>query len=94
MDISLINASIIRGDFTSEQLDSILDAVRYARSQMAKVNLRRYRVNDAVKFFNNRRGREMHGRVTKVAIKYITVNCGMDGSWRVPASNISKWETA
>jgi hypothetical protein len=44
-----------------------------------------------VEFTSSKTGRQMRGHVTKIAIKYVTVNTGL-GMWRVPANMLSKVE--
>jgi hypothetical protein len=83
--IQSINSKIITGDFTNEQLNSIIDAVKYARGQLAKRNKQDLSIRSNVEFINSRTGRVMRGFVQKIAIKYVTVDTGA-GMWRVPAS--------
>ncbi len=92
--IQEVNSSIMFGNFTNEQLDSIISAVKFARNSIAKSNKRQFTVGANVKFTNSRTGRDMHGKVVKVAIKYITVDCGVDRTWRVPANMLTAWERA
>lgn len=85
MDIKQINSAIMFGTLTNTELDSIIDAVKFARGVLAKQNKRSFTVGSAVKFHSTKRCQTFTGTVTKVAIKYITVNTG--GSlWRVPAN--------
>ena len=84
--IQEVNTSIMFSNFTNEQLNSINDAVQYAREQLRKTKIRAFKAGDAVKFTSAKRGGlAVTGTVTKVAIKYVTVK---DGSmlWRVPAN--------
>ncbi len=83
-----INRAIIAGTFTNDQLTSITDAVRFARSQLTQKNRRQLVVGTQVKFTNSKVGREYTGVVQKVAIKFITVNTAQ-GLWRVPASMLT-----
>jgi hypothetical protein len=85
MSIQSINSEIVAGNFTNEQLSSIIDAVKYARGQLAKRNKASMMLGDSVEFTNSRTGRVMRGNVKKIAIKYVTVDTGA-GAWRVPAS--------
>lgn len=80
-----INSAIRFGNLTNQDLDSVIAAVRYARSQISQANKRQFRVGNQVRFQNQRRGRPMQGTVIKVAIKYVSVDCGAQGRWRVPA---------
>jgi hypothetical protein len=85
MSIQSINTEIIAGNFTNEQLTSIIDAVKYARAQLTRRNKASMMLGDSVEFTNSRTGRVMRGHVKKIAIKYVTVDTGA-GAWRVPAS--------
>lgn len=92
--IQEINSSIMFGTLTNEQLDSVISAVKFARGQLAKTNKRQFSVGSKVKFTSSKSGRDLYGKVVKVAIKYITVDCGVDRQWRVPANMLSTWEQA
>jgi len=39
-------------------------------------------------FFDGKYGKTVKGKVIKTAIKYVSVDCGMDGKWRVPAAHL------
>jgi hypothetical protein len=86
--ISSVNHAIISGQFTNDQLDSIAQAVKFARNQIAAQNKVTMRIGADVKFYNSRTGQDMIGKVTKVAIKFITVQVG-GSMWRVPANMLS-----
>lgn len=83
--IQEINAAIIRGNFTNDQLNSIVYAVKYARGQLNKINRRQLTLGDTVKFTNSRTGRVEIGAVTKIMVKNILVKTGTT-TWRVPAN--------
>jgi hypothetical protein len=86
MNIKDINSAIMFGNFTNDELTSIINAVQYAREQLRKTKIRAFKAGDAVKFTSAKRGGlAVTGTVTKVAIKYVTVK---DGGmlWRVPAN--------
>jgi hypothetical protein len=85
MSIQSINSEIIAGNFSNEQLSSIIDAVKYARAQLTKRNKQALSIRSNVEFTSNKTGRVMRGFVQKIAIKYVTVDTGA-GLWRVPAS--------
>lgn len=91
MDIKDINSAIMFGNLTNEQLNSIGDAIRYARAQLTQQKKRELSVGDSVKFRNSRTGGVTYGTVSKIAIKYITVreqkpNNLFTSLWRVPAN--------
>ena len=93
MNIKQINTAIISGNLTNDELMSIIDAVKYARSQLGQQIKYSLRVGDNVNFTSSRTGRNVTGVVVKVAIKYITVRT-VDGLWKVPANMLSKVEEA
>lgn len=81
-----INSAIMFGDFTNDELNSIMDAVKFARAGLAKQAKREFTVGSVVKFRSTRLGTTVQGTVTKVAIKYITVRDPVRGLWKVPAN--------
>ena len=88
MSIQTINTEIIQGNFTNEQLSSIIDAVKFARARLTEKNKRALRLGDAVEFTSSKTGRTMQGTVQKIAIKYVTV-ATTAGLWRVPANMLT-----
>lgn len=85
--INDINQTIIAGNFTNEQLDSIVMAVKFARNQIAKENKRSMWVGDSVKFTSSRTGQVVLGTVQKVNRKFIVVREKTGNmTWRVPAN--------
>ena len=74
--------------WTNTELASMIDAVKWNRANLAKQIKRSISVGDNVEFTSSKTGRLTRGFVTKIAIKYVTVNTGM-GLWRVPASMLS-----
>lgn len=84
--IQEINSSIMFGDFTNEQLSSIIDAIKYRRAQVGKQNARSFVVGSRVKFTHPKTGRVHVGEVKKVKIKNITVLENGISSWNVPAN--------
>jgi hypothetical protein len=80
-----INQAIMFGDFTNTELVSMIDAVKWKRATLAKLTKASLMLGDTVSFTSSKTGRTMTGTVTKIAIKYVTVNTG-GGLWRVPAN--------
>ena len=80
-----INRAIIAGSFTNDELVSIGDAIRFARAQLTQKTKRSVTIGSTVKFTSAKRGMTVTGTVSKIAIKYITVN-SPQGLWRVPAN--------
>jgi len=92
MNISQVNGAILAGGFTNTELMSIIDAVKFARSRLAQTTKSSLRIGSQVEFTSTKTGRSLQGTVTKVAIKYITVNTNM-GLWRVPANMLTVVDT-
>ena len=88
VSIDDINHTIIRGDFTNEQLNSIAMAIKFARNTIAKQNKRSLWVGDSVKFTSSRTGEVVLGSVQKINRKFIVVreNGNRNLVWRVPAN--------
>jgi hypothetical protein len=86
--IQQVNASIVSGKFTNDELDSIINAVKFARAKLARQTKANLTLGDNVEFVSSKTGRAMRGFVKKIAVKYITVDTGL-GMWRVPANMLS-----
>lgn len=86
--IQEVNSAIMLGTWTNTELQSMIDAVRWNRAQLQKQIKRSLMLGDTVKFTSTKTGRTVVGTVTKIAIKYITVNTG-GGLWRVPANMLT-----
>jgi ribosomal protein L35AE/L33A len=76
------------GSFTNEQLDSIIAAIKYRRTQVARENKRSIMLGDVVKFVNPRSGRTHQGNVVKINIKNVKVKEGFT-TWNVPANMLT-----
>ena len=86
MNIKQINTAIMQGDFTNEELNSINDAIRFARAQLVVRNKSVLTIGANVKFTSSTRGTNS-GVVKKIKRKFIIVDQpGQFRSWRVPAS--------
>jgi hypothetical protein len=85
MDIGTINGAIMRGGWTDDQLSSMIDAIKFARSQLGRAKLRSFGIGDSVKFTSNKNGRTYQGVVEGVKIKNVIVATSM-GRFRVPAN--------
>jgi hypothetical protein len=92
LSIQEVNRAIMLQEWTNTELSSMIDAVKWNREQLSKRIKRSICVGDNVEFTSSKTGRVTRGFVTKVAIKYVTVNTGM-GLWRVPANMLSVVDT-
>jgi small-conductance mechanosensitive channel len=88
MSIQTVTAEILQGNFTNDQLSSIIDSVKYARSKLTRHTIRSLQVGDNVNFNSAKQGRNVTGIVMKIAIKYVTVRTAT-GLWRVPANMLT-----
>jgi hypothetical protein len=88
MSVKQINTLIFNTALTNDELTSILDAVRFKRASLANQIKCTVRKGDNVQFTSNRNGRTFRGFVTKMAIKYATVDTGM-GLYKVPMNMLS-----
>jgi hypothetical protein len=88
LTIQEVNRAIMLQAWTNTELTSMIDAVRWNKDQLAKRVKRSITIGDNVEFTSSKTGRLTRGFVTKVAIKYVTVNTGM-GLWRVPANMLT-----
>ena len=88
LTIQDVNKAIMLQTWTDVELRSMIDAVKWNREQLAKRIKRSIGRGDNVEFTSSKTGRLTRGFVTKVAIKYVTVDTGM-GMWRVPANMLT-----
>jgi hypothetical protein len=88
LTIQQVNQAIMMQSWTNTELSSMIDAVKWNRSNLAKRTKASLCVGDNVEFTSSKTGRLTRGFITKIAIKYVTVNTGM-GLWRVPANMLS-----
>ena len=80
-----IRSALVSGQFENDELNVIVQAVKYAQAQLVHRNIRTFVKGNQVKFTNSRTGRTFQGVVEKVAIKYITVATSQ-GRYNVPAN--------
>lgn len=86
MNIKQVNTAIMQGDFTNEELNSINDAIRFARAQLVVRNKSALTIGTNVKFSSSTRG-VITGVVKKINRKFIIVDQpGQYRTWRVPAN--------
>lgn len=81
-----INQAIMFGQWTNEELNAMMDAVRWNRANLTKQVKRSITVGSTVKFHSTKLGTMVKGTVEKVAIKYVTVRDPICGLWKVPAN--------
>ena len=91
MNITQINTAIMQGNLTNDELTSVIDAVKFARTRLTRQVKSSLMVGDNVNFNSTKLGKNVTGVITKIAIKYITVRTAT-GLWRVPANMLTKIE--
>jgi hypothetical protein len=85
VDIKQINSAIMFGTWTDIELRSMIDAIKWNRSQLQKQIKRSLALGDTVSFTSSKNGVTYQGTVNKIAQKYVTVNTAQ-GLWKVPAN--------
>ena len=89
MSIQTINAEILQGAFTIDQLDSINDAVKFARSRIAQKNAFTLRQGARVTMTHDKLGGKAFGTVLKVKIKKADVKMDTGMTYSVPLSMLT-----
>lgn len=81
---------IMFGNFTNEELNGIVEALKFARANLAKSTIRSIKPGVHVQFTSSKTGKNITGEVTKVGRKFLVVReHGMSyGNWRVPANMV------
>lgn len=82
--------AIMFGNFTNEELNGIVDALKFARANLAKSTIRSIKPGVSVQFTSSKTGKNITGEVTKVGRKFLIVReHGVSfGNWRVPANMV------
>jgi hypothetical protein len=89
LSIQDINTAIISGGFANDDLNSIIQAITFARTRLAQKTKASLHIGDNVQFTSPRSGGATTGHVVKIAVKFVTVQTS-GGRWKVPASMLSK----
>ena len=89
MSIQTINAEILQGNFTVDQLDSIQDAIKFARSRIAQKNSFTLRQGARVTLTHDKLGGKAFGTVLKVKIKKADVKMDSGALYTVPLAMLS-----
>ena len=80
--IQQVNEAIMFGNFTNDQLNSVVAALKYARAQMTKQKARSFVSGDKVRFSS--RGNTFFGTIERVKLKNAFVNVGNHRRYNVP----------
>jgi hypothetical protein len=90
MNAKQVTTAIMQGKWSNDELNSIIDAVKWNRAQLARSLKNEIKRGTAVRFRSQKMGGIVDGTVEEVKIKFATVNTAR-GRWRVP---INMLETA
>jgi len=88
MNANTVASTIIAGNYTNDELNSIQEAIKYAKSRLGKNRIRSLMLGDSVYFTSTKTGRTVNGTVNKIAQKYVTVRT-IEGLWKVPANMLN-----
>jgi hypothetical protein len=88
MKLQEIKHAIKFGSFTNDELNTLSDAIRFARTELVHEVKRGLSIGDNVTFTSSRTGKDVTGVVEKIAVKYVTVRT-IEGGWKVPANMLS-----
>jgi len=89
MNNLVTKASELIYQMDNEQLNQVIEAIKLKRTHITKQAARSMMAGDIVGF-TGKYGKQVSGKVVKIAQKYVTVDCGVDGRWRVPANHLTK----
>jgi hypothetical protein len=90
MNAKDIASAIVSSNLSNDDLNLIVDAVKLMRANIGRKNKYVMDVGDMVKWKSTRTGTMVTGKIEKIATKYITVNAGPAGRWRVAANMLSE----
>jgi hypothetical protein len=88
MDINVLKTHIMLNEYSNEDLNSLGEAIKYARAQLGRQVKRALCVGASVEFTDNRIGHTYSGTVRKINIKYVHVETNK-GTFRVPANMLT-----
>lgn len=83
MTITELNQSIMFGEFTNDQLNSLMMAIKFNRARLGKQNKYAFSPGDTVRF--DSRGKRYVGIVKRILVKNIVVQTSL-GTYKVPAN--------
>lgn len=87
LSINEVNSAIMHQDWTNDQLNSMVMAIKYAREKLTKRTV--WTLTHGAKVqFTDRAGRTQIGTVKKINRKKVIVQVGMT-NWNVPANMLS-----
>lgn len=89
MDIKAVNTAIVTGTFTNTELDSIQDAIKFAKSRIATQLSCTLGKGSKVSLSHAKLGGRVFGTVLKVKIKKADVKLDSGALYTVPLSMLT-----
>jgi hypothetical protein len=90
MNIQAINTAIITNSFTAQDLDSIQDAIKFAKSKLASTMSVTLKAGQRVFLTHAKVGGKAYGTILKVKIKKADVKMDSGTTFQVPLSMLTK----
>ena len=81
-----VNSAIMFGNFTDVELNSVIDAVKFARAGLQRQVKRSLTLGTTVRWTSSKNPSGVQGTVEKIALKYVTVKTASGYRWKVPAN--------
>ena len=88
MELRQVTTAIMWGTWNHSELDSMIQSIKFARSQLVRRNINQIKVGDIVEFTSKRTEQRVEATVTKIGRKNVIVK-STQGLWRVPASMLT-----
>jgi Tfp pilus assembly protein FimT len=85
MDATIIKRQIMTNNYTASEINSFVEAIKFARANMARSTARQLTIGDTVKF-KDRSGKYQQGVVRNIKIKNAIVDIVNMGRYNVPMS--------
>ena len=90
MNNSVTKCSELILNMDNDQLNQVVEAIQLRRQYLTRQATRALNVGDKVSFTSSKTGELKTGNITKVARKYITIDCGLYDVWRVPGNMVER----
>jgi hypothetical protein len=84
-----ISRQIWMANLTNAELDGILATIKMKRDTISASNIRGMLIGDMVEWESGKRNMKLTGIVQKIGRKFIEVDAGLQGRWKVPANMVS-----
>jgi len=68
----------------NDEINSLVRAVQVRRDQLHFQKTKNFNIGDRVEFTSSRTGAVLAGKVSRVKIKYVAVNCDNGQTWNIP----------